>query len=63
LHIAIQVEFADVILLNKCDLVQDPGVVASVRRTVAALNPSARIVETVMCDVEMSEILDTGRWV
>lgn len=54
-----QVEFADVILLNKADLVGD-----NTRATVAAvlrrLNPSAKILPTDHGRVALSEVLDTG---
>ncbi|MGF2946300.1 GTP-binding protein [Mycobacterium sp. Lab-001] len=54
-----QVEFADVILLNKTDLVS-----AKTNATVAAvlrrLNPAAKIVPTEHGRVALSEVLDTG---
>ncbi|WP_205873894.1 GTP-binding protein [Mycobacterium camsae] len=54
-----QVEFADVLLLNKTDLVgQDT--VNRVETTLRRLNPSAKIVRTVNGRVELSDVLDTG---
>jgi len=54
-----QVEFANVLLVNKIDLVSDED-----RReliaTLKALNPAAKIIETVRSKVELSEVLDTG---
>jgi G3E family GTPase len=54
-----QIEFADVIVLSKTDLVDDvaAGVVESVCRT---LNPGARIVRAVRGEVPLDQILDTG---
>lgn len=56
-----QVEFADVILLNKMDLVQ----AADVRALTALLhrlNPTARIIATRHGRIPPSEILNTGRF-
>ncbi|WP_143309664.1 GTP-binding protein [Chitinophaga vietnamensis] len=54
-----QVEFANVIVLNKCDLVTqaDLGALKSVLRK---LNASARIVEAVKGQVPLADILNTG---
>jgi G3E family GTPase len=54
-----QIEFADVILLNKIDLAL-PGELAVVRDVVRALNPQARLIETSFSRVEPSWILGTG---
>ncbi|MGA5054955.1 GTP-binding protein [Streptomyces cellulosae] len=54
-----QVEFADVIVLNKLDLVD--GVSAErLRGVLARLNPGARLVETVRGQVRASDVLGTG---
>lgn len=54
-----QVEFADVLLLNKTDLVgQDT--VHRVETTLRRLNPSAKILRSVNGQVELSDVLDTG---
>ncbi len=56
-EVAEQVAFADVILLNKTDLV-DPGQLAGVRSRIAALNRFAKIIDTVRCAVPLDEVLD-----
>ncbi|KAL4425217.1 hypothetical protein ABPG75_009233 [Micractinium tetrahymenae] len=56
-----QIEFADVILLNKNDLVapeEGRRLEASLRR----LNPCARILPTVNSEVDLSEVMGTGRF-
>jgi len=56
-----QLEFADIVLLNKRDLVTDKEanhVASLVRR----LNPNALIRTSVRSDVELSYVLDTGRF-
>ncbi len=54
-----QVEFANVLLVNKTDLVSGDD-----RRellgTLKALNPSARIIETERSKIELDAVLDTG---
>jgi G3E family GTPase len=52
-----QVERADVLLLNKTDLVT-AAQLEEVRRAVSALNPRATVVATERCHVELSLILD-----
>ncbi len=54
-----QVEFADVIIINKADLVSD-GTLSQVRAAVEVLNPVARIIATSRSDVGMKDVLDTG---
>jgi G3E family GTPase len=54
-----QVAFADVILLNKVDLVTETEL-AQVRREIRAINPYARVIETERCGVDISEVLDRG---
>ncbi len=54
-----QVEFADVILLNKTDLVSETAC-ATVAAVLRRLNPSANIVHTDHGRVPLSEVLDTG---
>jgi len=56
-----QIEFADTILLNKTDLV-DQDQLALVRKVIHALNPAARVIETAHADVPLTEVLDTGRF-
>jgi G3E family GTPase len=54
-----QVEFADVILLNKTDLVSEKTC-ATVSAVLRRLNPSANILHTDHGRVELSDVLDTG---
>ncbi|MEU1547188.1 GTP-binding protein [Nocardia sp. NPDC005745] len=56
-----QVEFADVLLVNKTDLV---GAVAAgaVEATVRRMNPRAHVLRTSNGVVDLSEVLDTGRY-
>ena len=54
-----QVEFANVILLNKCDQIDEDE-----KRTLLGilrnLNPKARIVETVRGQIDPTQIMGTG---
>jgi G3E family GTPase len=52
-----QIAFADVILLNKADLVDEAGL-ARVEALIRGINPSARIHRTVNCDIPIAEVLD-----
>ncbi|TGD97170.1 CobW family GTP-binding protein [Methylobacterium nonmethylotrophicum] len=52
-----QVAFADVILLNKADLVDEAGL-DSVERQIRAINPSAEIHRTQHCAVPIETVLD-----
>jgi G3E family GTPase len=56
-----QIEFANVIVLNKIDRLDEEG-----RRTanalLRALNPTARIIESRWGNLPLAEILDTGRF-
>src|SRR5690554_3743733 len=54
-----QIAFADVIVLNKTDLVT-PEELASVEAMVRAINPTARIHRTERSGVELAEVLDRG---
>jgi len=56
-----QIEFADVIVLNKLDAAA-PHQVAAARRIVRALNPEADLVETSHARVPLDRVLDTGRF-
>lgn len=53
-----QVEFADVVVINKCDLVR-PDEVAKVTTMVKTLNPGARIITSIKSNVDVKQILDT----
>jgi G3E family GTPase len=54
-----QIEFANVIIINKVDLLTDEqrGVL---RRLIGSLNPEARLLEASYGKVELAEILNTG---
>lgn len=54
-----QIEFADVIVLNKLDIAA-PGEIEAARAIIRSLNADARIIETSNARVEMADILDTG---
>lgn len=54
-----QIAFADVVLLNKIDLV--PGAeVDRVQALIGRINPTARIIPTTQCAVDIAEVLDRG---
>ncbi|WP_299365636.1 GTP-binding protein [Winogradskyella sp.] len=54
-----QIEFANVIILNKTDLVSEDHL-AILKATIQKLNPSARILESSYSKVDPKEILNTG---
>ena len=54
-----QIEFADVVVLNKVS-VAEPAQVDAARKIIRSLNGDARILETDYSDVAPSEILNTG---
>lgn len=54
-----QVEFADVIVLNKCDLVSAEKL-GNLKAVLRKLNARARIIEAVNAQVPLSDILHTG---
>ncbi|CAM4215283.1 GTP-binding protein [Nocardia ninae] len=56
-----QVEFADVLLVNKTDLV-GAAAAGAVEATVRKLNPRAHVLRTTNGVVELSEVLGTGRY-
>ena len=53
-----QVEFANVILLNKADLC-DPTELLELEAFLRSLNPDARLIRTSQCQVATEEILNT----
>ncbi|KAI1104362.1 putative cobalamin synthesis protein [Jackrogersella minutella] len=53
-----QVEFADVVIINKCDLVSEEEV-DRIKGVVKKLNPSAKVVSTVKSRLDLTEVLDT----
>lgn len=54
-----QIEFADVIILNKLDLISDDDK-AYLRKMIKALNEDAKIIEAVNAAVPLKEVLNTG---
>ena len=54
-----QIAFADVVLINKTDLVS-PAELADVERLVRAINPVARIHHTTRSDTDLYNVLDRG---
>ncbi|MDC6364893.1 MULTISPECIES: GTP-binding protein [Flavobacteriaceae] len=54
-----QIEFANVIILNKTDLVSEEHL-GTLRATIHKLNPTARIIESHFSKVAPKEILNTG---
>ncbi|MGQ4273571.1 CobW family GTP-binding protein [Terrihabitans sp. B22-R8] len=54
-----QIAFADVILLNKTDLVDEAGL-QEVEARIRGLNPYARVIRTVKSNVPLNEVLDRG---
>jgi len=56
-----QVEFADVILVNKCDLVEQDEL-AHVEAMIRSLNAEAKIIRTINAEVDLREIIGTGRF-
>ncbi|GAB20706.1 hypothetical protein GOEFS_124_00380 [Gordonia effusa NBRC 100432] len=56
-----QVEFADVVVLTKTDLVSD-SVRGAVEAMVRRLNPRARLVAAVQGDIRVAEVVGTGRF-
>ena len=54
-----QIAFADVVILNKTDLVTEDEL-ARVEATVRAINPAARIHRTQRAGLDLSEVLDRG---
>jgi G3E family GTPase len=56
-----QIEFADVIVLNKIDLCT-PEQIKAVEGTVRALNPSAKVLRATHSQVPLNEILNTKRF-
>lgn len=56
-----QLEFTNTVILNKADLVTDSEK-ERIRAVIKALSPKAEIIEATYGDVDMGEILDTGRF-
>jgi len=56
-----QIEFADVVVLNKIDAAA-PEQIDAARRIIQSLNPDADIVETTLGQVDLDRVLDTHRF-
>ncbi|HVJ53252.1 MAG TPA: zinc metallochaperone GTPase ZigA [Aliidongia sp.] len=56
-----QIEFADVVILNKLDTAT-PDEAGAARKIVRALNPEADLIETSLSRVDLDRVLDTGRF-
>jgi G3E family GTPase len=56
-----QIEFADTLIINKCDLVSKEEL-ATVRQVVRALNADAELIETSQGEVPVQQIFSTGRF-
>ena len=56
-----QIEFADLIVLNKCDLASRSDVLA-IKNALATLNPGAEIVCAIRSDVPLNKLLATNRF-
>lgn len=56
-----QIEFADVVILNKVDIAS-PVDLDAARKVVRALNPEAELIETTMAQVDLKTVIGTGRF-
>ncbi|WP_049926350.1 GTP-binding protein [Halopiger goleimassiliensis] len=56
-----QIEFCDVLLVNKCDLVPDDAL-EEIETVLERLQPRAELIRTEFGDVDPTEILGTGRF-
>ncbi len=56
-----QIEFCTTLVLNKCDLVK-PEQIAELKAIVRGLQKDARIVEATQAEVNIDELLNTGRF-
>jgi len=57
-----QLEFADIVLINKIDLVKDPKEIRRIKEVVAKLNPNAEVIETTRSQVPMNKIINTNKF-
>jgi len=56
-----QLEFSDVIIINKCDLV-DAHQLRKIKSLVSRLNPDANVLTTVRSKVDLGAVLNTHRF-
>ena len=59
--LAEQIEFSDLVVLNKCDLVKRHDLLA-IEQAIAALNPGAEIVRATHSDVPVNKVIRTNRF-
>ena len=55
-----QIEFADVVLLNKIDLIKDQNDIKQIEDLIRKLNPKCKIYETIHSKIDLKKILNTG---
>lgn len=55
-------EFANVILLNKADLVSSAEDIDTIEEVVRRLNPASRVIRTVSSTVSLAEVMGTGEF-
>lgn len=55
-----QIEFADVVVLNKIAEVKDAKVLEKVISIITTLNPKAKLYQTNYCDISLDKVLNTG---
>ncbi|MFC3418999.1 GTP-binding protein [Salinicoccus hispanicus] len=56
-----QIEFCDVLILNKCDLVEEEAL-AQLEKVLRILQPEAEIIRTTNADVPLAKVLDTKKF-
>ena len=57
-----QIEFADVILLNKLDLVKDPKEIQRIKDVITKLNQRAEVIDTIKSKVPINKIINTNKF-
>merc|ERR1712054_237365 len=57
-----QIEFADVILINKMDLVKNPKEIKKIKEVIRKLNMHAEIIGCIRSGVPMDKIINTGKF-
>lgn len=56
-----QVEFCDVLIINKIDLISEEEL-AKLEKVLSALQPTAKIIKTINSEVDLKEVLNTQRF-